>query len=67
MISLKDASIKFALSSSHLRLLCRKKLLPAQKIGRDWLLIESEKEIRQALDEMPKRGKYTRRANPIPN
>jgi excisionase family DNA binding protein len=40
MYSTKEASEKLALSQDHVKLLARKGLIKAQKIGRDWVILD---------------------------
>ena len=61
MITLKEAAVKYDISKSHLRLLCRQKRIPAQKIGRDWV-IEEGVDFKKALENRPMVGKYLRKA-----
>ena len=60
MMTLKEAAIKFGISHPHLRLMCSKGRLPAEKIGRDWFLIGSVESILKAIAAAPKRGTYPR-------
>jgi excisionase family DNA binding protein len=40
MYSTKEASEKLGLSQDHVKLLARKGLIKAQKVGRDWIILD---------------------------
>jgi excisionase family DNA binding protein len=40
MYSTKEASVKLGLSQDHVKLLARKGLIKAQKVGRDWIILD---------------------------
>jgi excisionase family DNA binding protein len=40
MYSTKEASQKLGLSQDHVKLLARKGLIKANKIGRDWIILD---------------------------
>jgi len=40
MYSTKEAAKKLGLSQAHVKLLARKGLIKARKIGRDWIILE---------------------------
>jgi excisionase family DNA binding protein len=53
MYTTKEAGDKLGISEDHMRLLARKGLIKAQKIGRDWIILE--------LDYQRKRSPKIRR------
>jgi len=61
LLTLRDASARLNVSPSHLRLLCRRGIIPAEKTGRDWLITASLGEVERAFAAAPKRGKYARK------
>jgi excisionase family DNA binding protein len=40
MYSTKEAAKKLGLSQAHVKLLARKGLIQAQKVGRDWIVLD---------------------------
>jgi len=40
MYSTKEASERLGLSQDHVRLLARKGIIPARKLGHDWVVLE---------------------------
>ena len=56
MVSLKEISIKYGISHSQLRLLCRLGVIPAKKVGRDWIVELSPIELEKVLLNRPKQG-----------
>ena len=53
MYSTKEAAKKLGLSQSHVKLLARKGLINAQKVGRDWIILDLD----YTRKRKPKRGK----------
>src|SRR5262245_46788204 len=49
MMTLLQASERNGLSASHLRLLCRTGAIPAEKVGRDWVIMISQAELAKVL------------------
>lgn len=56
MVSLKELADRVGISHSQLRLLCRKGILPATKVGRDWIVNLTDDEIKNVLKNRPKQG-----------
>jgi hypothetical protein len=60
MMTLRQAADSVAMSPSHLRLLCRRGVIPAEKVGRDWVIKISQADLLKKLEKRPRVGKYSR-------
>ena len=49
MYSTKEASERLGLSQDHVKLLARKGLIKARKVGRDWVILELDYQRKRAL------------------
>ena len=54
MYSTKDAAVKLGLSQDHVRLLARKGLIKANKLGHDWVVLD----LNYTRKRKPKEGKH---------